>query len=94
MSDHDIAAELRRRADRLARLAASIESTPALELDRLAGPTTWTGRRAHRLVDELRRHQSRLHTAADDLGERAWWLQRRADVADAAGAAGPVGTVR
>jgi hypothetical protein len=90
MSDHETAAELRRRADDLVRLAAAIEATPALELDRLAGPATWVGPRPDLLADELGRLQWRLHGAADELRWRAWSLRRRADALDAVRSSGVV----
>ncbi len=80
------AAELRRRAASLRRLATHVDGTPIDELVRWAGPDTWVSPRAQQLHAELQTDRLRLRRAADDLRQQAHWLEGQADAANAAAA--------
>lgn len=81
------AADLRRRAAELRRLAAHLAATPIDELMSWAGPDTWVSPRAAELREQLVTDRRRLHDAVDDLRGHAAWLDRQADAAEAAAAA-------
>ena len=74
----DEADRLRTRATDLRSLATAIEGTRAMEIDHLMGTSAWRGPRAESCVDELRRHQRRIHVVADELRWRARRLDRLA----------------
>ncbi len=80
------AAELRRRAHELRRLARDLESSPLLSLHLWAGVETWSSPRADECRDLLTSDQSRVLGAVDDLLARARWFERRADELDAVAA--------
>jgi hypothetical protein len=80
-TDHE-AAELRRRAAELRRLASHLAATPLDDLVRWAGPDTWLSPRAAQLRDELAVDRARLASAVDDLARHARWLERRAEAAE------------
>jgi hypothetical protein len=84
-SEHD-AAELRRRALELRRLAAHLAATPLDDLAAWAGPETWVSPRAAALRDQLTVERARLLNAVDDLRLHARWLEREADALEAIGA--------
>jgi hypothetical protein len=69
---------LRDRARRLRHLAAEIERSPVLSLDRHADAETWRGDRPYFCVSLLRTHLSRLHRDADDLRSQAFLFEQRA----------------
>jgi hypothetical protein len=77
------AAELRRRAQELRRLARDLEGSPLLSLHLWAGIDTWSSPRADECRDLLASDQSRLGGAVDDLLTHARWFERRADELDA-----------
>jgi hypothetical protein len=77
------AAELRRRAQELRRLARDLEASPLHSLHLWAGVDTWSSPRADECRDLLTSDQSRLRRATDDLIAYARWLERRADERDA-----------
>ena len=81
------AAEHRRRADDLRRLAAHLEATPLPEMLRLAGPDTWVSPRADELRQQLGLDRTRLRAAVDELRHQARWLDQQADGLDAMAAA-------
>lgn len=74
----DAAAQLRRRARSLRALASSLEALPMMRLDALAGPDTWRGPVPFDTVEQLRAYQHRLHSDAETLRRRAWWLDQQA----------------
>jgi hypothetical protein len=80
------AAELRRRAAALRRLATYLDETPLDALVLWAGPDTWVSPRAEQLRAELQTDRLRLRQAADEQRQHAHWLLRQADTADAAAA--------
>lgn len=77
-------AQLRARARHLRHLARTIETTPAMYLDHLAGDETWRGPRPRLCRDLLERNLAQLHRAVDDLRWHAYLLERRAQAAEAA----------
>jgi len=81
------AAELRRRAVELYRLAAHLAATPLDELATWSGPETWVSPRAVSLHIQLGIDRARLHAAVDDLRRHAHWLDRQAEAAEASVAA-------
>ena len=83
MTPTQLAAHLRRRADHLRRFATSIESTPAMSLDRHADDDTWRGPRPQLCRTLLASGQRQLHAAADDLRAHAYRFEREADELDA-----------
>lgn len=70
---------LDRRARHLRRLARSIESSPVMHLESLAGEDTWRGPRPSSCVQQLRGHLHHLHEAAEELRWQAYTFERRAD---------------
>jgi len=92
-NDQD-AAELRRRAGELRRLAAHLDATPLPALIDQAGPDTWVSPRADQLRAELGVDRRRLAEAVDDLLAHARHLERRAEVAEVAAAATLLTTAR
>jgi hypothetical protein len=85
-NDQD-AAELRRRAGALRRLAAHLDATPLPALLDQAGPDTWVSPRADELRADLGVDRRRLADAVDDLLAHARYLERQAEVAEVAEAA-------
>ncbi|MCU0259526.1 MAG: hypothetical protein MUE78_00775 [Ilumatobacteraceae bacterium] len=67
---------LRDRARALRALATEIERTPAMSLDRHAGPDTWRTPRADLCRAVLRTGQHQLHRAADELR----WVAHRLEL--------------
>ena len=78
------AAELRRRADELRRLATHLDATPVLAVLDRAGPDTWVSPRAEQLRAELGVDRRRLTEAVEDLRAHARHLERQAEAAEAA----------
>jgi hypothetical protein len=76
--------QLRARARSLRSLATELEQTPALSLQRDAGPATWHGPRAEACVRTLVALQHPVHEAAEDLRWLAHRLEVRAAELDAA----------
>jgi hypothetical protein len=72
--------ELRRRAERLRRLADRIERCSVMQLDRYAGDDTWRGQRPALCVATLEHNQRQLFHAADDVRMHAMRLVREADL--------------
>ncbi|MFN3257466.1 MAG: hypothetical protein ACE37B_17415 [Ilumatobacter sp.] len=70
---------LRSRAASLRALAAAIETTPAMHLDRDAGIDTWRGPRPAACYRVLIDAQRRVHEAAEELRREAWELELRAE---------------
>lgn len=71
--------ELRRRADRLVRLANQIERSPVMTLPDRAHESTWHTSRARLCSAMLERNVHQLHCAADDLRMTAFRIRSRAD---------------
>lgn len=78
------AAELRRRAGELRRLAAHLDATPLPAVLDRAGPDTWISPRATHLRSELGADRRRLSDAVEDLQAHARHLERQAEVAEVA----------
>jgi hypothetical protein len=78
MTINEDASTLRARAQLLRALAVELERTPAMTLERFAGPDTWRNPRAAACAHDLFADQSRLFHAADDLRWTAMQLERRA----------------
>lgn len=78
------AAELRRRASELRRLAAHLDATPLPAVIDRAGPDTWVSPRAAQLRSELDVDRRRLADAVDDLRAHARHLERQAEAAEVA----------
>ena len=78
------AAEHRRRAADLRRLATHLDATPLPEMIRMAGPDTWVSPRAAELRDQLGLDRARLQSSVDELRRQAHWLDQQADALDAA----------
>ena len=89
------AAEYRRRAVELRRLADRLDDSPVLTLHQWAGPETWTSPRVEECRAQLAVDQAQIRNAADDLRTEAWRLERRAeDLERRAAAAVASATVR
>ena len=73
------AAELRRRAGELRRLAEHVAATPLREIARRGGPDTWISPQAEELRRQLDTDRRRLDAAADDLRSHARYLERQAE---------------
>ena len=80
------AAELRRRAGELRRLADHVAATPLREIARRGGPDTWVSPQADELRAALDTDRRRLDTAADDLRSHARYLERQAETIETAAA--------
>ena len=78
MSATEHPAQLRARARSLRSLATELEQTPAMSLERDAGPATWHGPRAEACVRSLLALQQHVHEAADDMRWLAHRLEARA----------------
>lgn len=78
------AAEYRRRAAALRRLAARLDDSPFLTLHHWAGDDTWTSPRVEVCGAQLAIDQARLRAAADELRGHAWRFERQAETLDAA----------
>jgi hypothetical protein len=78
MTTNQHASTLRARAAQLRALAVELERTPAMALERFAGPDTWRSPRADVCADELIADQTRMLHAADDLRWTALRLERSA----------------
>ena len=78
------ASQLRARAAELRRLAAAIESSPVMSLDRYVGDDTVIGPRFDDLLARLRSCQHDLYGRAEELRSAAYRLVLRADELDAA----------
>jgi hypothetical protein len=76
------AAHLRERARHLRHLARTIETTPAMYLEVLAGDDTWRGHRPRLCRDLLERNLAQLHRAADDLLWNAHLIEQQAIACD------------
>jgi hypothetical protein len=87
MPTHDHAAELRRRAADLRRLAVHLSATPLDDLAGWAGPETWMSPRASELRAQLGVDRARLQESVDDLYRHARWLELQAEAAAATEAA-------
>ena len=79
--------ELRRRAAHLRQVASAIDAVRLDEVAAWAGADTWRSPGAERCRAMLDQDRHRLVHAADELRERAWHLDREADVRDALAAA-------
>jgi len=87
LSPNTLAADasvLRPRAGVLRELAATIERSSAMSLDRDAGADTWLGARPLLCHNVLLTNLMQVHGAVDDLRWSAWQLERRANEIDAA----------
>jgi len=87
LSPNTLAADasiLRHRAGVLRDLAATIERSSAMSLDRDAGTDTWLGARPLLCHNVLLTNLMQVHGAVDDLRWSAWQLERRANEIDAA----------
>ena len=69
---------LRMRARLLRALAVEVERTPAMALERFAGPGTWRSPRADSCDHELGAAQTRMFHAADELRWTALQFERYA----------------
>ncbi len=78
---------LRQRAAALRALATTIEGTPAMSLEHLAGDETWRGPRPQLCQSVLIANLAQLHAAVDDLRSQAWHLEREANELERAEAA-------
>jgi hypothetical protein len=78
------AAELRRRAGELRRLAEHVAATPLREVARRGGPDTWISPQADDLRAALDTDRRRLDAAADDLRSHARSLERQAEAIETA----------
>ena len=78
------AAELRRRAGELRRLAEHVAATPLREIARRGGPDTWVSPQADELRAALDIDRRRLDAAADDLRSHARYLERQAEAIEMA----------
>jgi hypothetical protein len=87
MSTDPTAAQYRRRALELRRLAAELEESPVLRLHDGAGTETWASPGADACRTMLADDQARLLHAAAELHEQAWWYEQQADALDAIAAA-------
>ncbi len=81
---HAQAAHLRRRAAHLRTLAYQMQHTPSMTLQTHSTVDTWQGPRAQECNQGLAAAQRAVHLAIDDLGDRAWRLDRDADELEAA----------
>ena len=75
---------LRHRAGVLRDLAATIERSTAMSLDRDAGADTWLGVRPLLCHNVLLANLMQVHGAVEDLRWNAWQLERRANEIDSA----------
>lgn len=80
---HQEAAALRRRATNLRTLANQLEHTPSMHLDEHIGVDTWFGPRPDACRSALKRAQSSIRTAIDDLRSTAWRFDEIASELDA-----------
>ena len=76
MTTNQDASTLRARARRLRALAVELERTPAMALERFAGPETWRSPRADACAHELVADQTRILHAADELRWTALQFER------------------
>ncbi len=81
---HAQAAHLRRRAAHLRTIAHQLTHSPSMFLQSHSTVDTWQGPRAQECNDELAAAQRAANLAIDDLGDRAWRLERTADDVEAA----------
>jgi hypothetical protein len=75
--------QLRERARHLRHLAAAIEASPVMSLDRYGDVDTWRGPRSDLCRTTLAHNQHQLHGAAEDLREHAWRFDQRAEELEA-----------
>ena len=87
MSADPTAAQYRRRALEMRRLAAELAESPVLRLHNDAGTETWASPGADACRTMLADDQARLLHAAAELREHAWWYEQQADALDAIAAA-------
>lgn len=80
------ASHLRARAAELRRLAAAIESSSVMSLDRYATEEAVIGQRFDDLLVRLRSCQHDLYSRSEELRWSAYQLELRADELDAAAA--------
>ena len=80
------AAELRRRAAELRRLAQHLHDTPLAAVLERAGPDTWVSPLAAELRTQLGIDRRRLAEAVDDLRRHARYLEREAEALEVAAA--------
>jgi hypothetical protein len=78
------ATRLRLRARRLHELARTIESTPAMSLERHAGDDAWRGHRPSLCRTLLMSNQHQVHAAVEELRWSAHQLEQQADQLEAA----------
>jgi hypothetical protein len=81
------AEEYRQRATHLRRLAGQLDDVPLADVESWAGPETWRSAGADDCRQQLATDRQRIAHAADDLRQRAWIFERRAEAIDAAAAA-------
>ena len=86
MAEDPHAAELRRRAVALRRMAGRLDDTPLLALHRWAGDDTWGSPHVEACRERLARDQARLCVAADELRFQAWRLDRQAEMLESVAA--------
>jgi hypothetical protein len=84
---HQQAAVYRQRAAHLRTLAAKLEHTPSMYLERDAGVDTWFGPRADACCQALAAAQRTARDAVDDLRTRAWHFDRTAEQLETAAVA-------
>jgi hypothetical protein len=72
------ASQLRARARLLRALAVELEGTPAMALERFAGPDTWRSPRADVCDQELGAVQTHMFHAADEMRWTALQFERYA----------------
>jgi hypothetical protein len=76
MTTNQDPSKLRMRAGLLRALAVELERTPAMALERFAGPDTWRSPRADACDHELGAAQTRMFHAADDVRWTALQFER------------------